>query len=573
MHVDVVPNRGSRPAYLLRESFRDGRKVRKRTLANLSSLADEQIKAIRRVLRGEKLAAPIDLFEVSSTRLHGDTDAVVRAMKRLGFRDLLAPRSCREADVVMGMLAARIVAPHTKLATTRWWTTRTLPQDLGIERADEQELYAAMDWLLGRQDAIEKKLAARHLGDGAFALYDLSSSYFEGTTCPLAKLGYNRDGKKGKLQVNYGLLTDRRGCPVSISVYEGDTSDPKTLMPQVVKLKRDFAIERVVLVGDRGMIGQAAVDELRKVEGLAWITALKSVQIRQLVEGGALQLGLFDEKNLFELAHPDYPGERLVACRNAELGKLRAHKRQELLAATTKELEHVRAMIERGKLRGAGKIGVRVGRVVNKYKVAKHFDLVIEDRRFDFRVLDREVAAEAALDGIYVVRTSVPKTKMSAADTVRSYKALAGVERAFRSMKTIDLKVRPIHHRKADRVRAHIFLCMLAYYVEWHMRDALRPMLFADEMTNEEKDRRDPVAPALRSEAALRKIKTKKLDDGSPAHDFRSLLNELALVVRSTCRARAAKQDAATFDVVTSLSAAQRRAFELLAQVPMYPVR
>ncbi len=563
MHVDVVPNRGSRPAYLLRESFRDGRKVRKRTLANLSSLADEQIDAIRRVLRGEKLAAPTDLFEILSTRIHGDTDAVVRTMKRLGVRALIAPRPCREADVVMGMLAARIVAPHTKLATTRWWTTRTLPVDLGIERADEQELYAAMDWLLGRQDAVEKKLASRHLRDGALALYDLTSSYFEGTTCPLAKLGHNRDGKKGKLQVNYGLLTDRRGCPVSVSVYEGNTGDAKTLMPQVVKLKGDFGIERVVLVGDRGMIGQATVEQLREVEGLAWITALKSIQIRALVEGGALQLGLFDEKNLFELSHPDYPGERLVACRNPELGKLRAHKRQDLLAATTKDLEKVRARVARGDLRGAGKIGVRVGRVVNKYKVAKHFDLTIEDRRFDFRVLDNEVAAEAALDGIYVIRTSVPKSKMSAAETVRSYKALSDVERAFRTMKTIDLKVRPIHHRKADRVRAHIFLCMLAYYVEWHMRDAWRELLFADEDVAA-KAKRDPVAPAKRSAAAGAKAATHELEDGTTTHSFRTLLEELSTIARNTCRAPGAQDDAPTFEVTTNADAKQRRAMELL---------
>ncbi len=552
--------------HLLRRTFREDGKVKNETVGNLSHLPRDVIELVRRALRGDQFVPAVDRFEVVSTRIHGDTDAVMRAMKRLDMRELLSPQPCWEANVVMGMIAARVVAPHTKLATTRWWKTRTFPADLGIAHADENSLYEAMDWLLERQDAIEKKLAARHLGEGAFALYDLTSTYFEGTKCPLAKLGHNRDGKNGKLQVNYGLLTDRRGCPVSVSVYEGNTGDPKTLIPQVVKLKKDFGIDHVVLVGDRGMIGQAAVEKLREIEGLAWITALKSAQIRTLVEGGALQLGLFDEKNLFELAHPDYPGERLIACRNPDLAKLRAHKRQELLAATTRELEKVRAMVERGTLRGAAKIGVRVGRVVNKYKVAKHFELAIEDRRFDFRVLDHEVAAEAALDGIYVVRTSVPKSRMSADETVRGYKALANVERAFRSMKTIDLKVRPIHHRKADRVRAHIFLCMLAYYVEWHMREVWRELLFADEEIAAN-TKRDPVAPAKRSAAAEAKAATHTLKDQTPAHSFRTLLEELSTIVRNTCRAPGAGEDAPTFDVTTTANAKQRRAFELLDRI------
>ncbi len=565
MHIDVVPNRGSRPAYLLREAWREGKKIRKRTLANLSSLADDQIEAIRRVLHGEKLAAVGELFEVTASRIHGDTDAVLAAMKRLGMRELLSTRPSFEADVVMGMIAARVVAPHTKLATTRWWRTRTLPQDLSIEHATEDDLYKAMDWLLDHQDLIEKKLAGRHLKNGGLALYDLTSSYFEGKTCPLAAMGHNRDGKKNKLQVNYGLLADKRGRPVAVSVYEGNTNDAKTLMPLVEKLRKDFGIERVVLVGDRGMIGQAAVEDLRKIAGLEWITALKSSQIRALVEGGALQLGLFDEKNLFELTHPDYPGERLVACRNVELGRLRGHKRQALLEATTKELEKVRAMVKRGDLRGAGKIGVRAGRVVNKYKVAKHFELTIEDGRFAFALRAEEIAAEAALDGIYVIRTSLSKKEMSAANAVRSYKSLSDVERAFRSLKTIDLEVRPIHHRLADRVRAHIFLCMLAYYVEWHMREAWRSILFADEDL-EAKATRDPVAPAKRSEAAEAKAVTKTLADGTPAHSFRTALADLSTIVRNTCRTPGVP-NAPTFAVVTTPAAAQQRAMDLLPEI------
>ncbi len=565
MHIDVVPNRGSRPAYLLREAWREGKKIRKRTLANLSSLADDQIEAIRRVLRGEKLAAVGELFEVTASRIHGDTDAVLAAMKRLGMRELLSTRPSFEADVVMGMLAARVVAPHTKLATTRWWHTRTLPDQLRIGHATEDDLYQAMDWLLDHQDLIEKKLAGRHLESGGLALYDLTSSYFEGKTCPLAAIGHNRDGKKNKLQVNYGLLADKRGCPVAVSVYEGNTNDAKTLMPQVAKLKNDFGLERVVLVGDRGMIGQAAVEDLRDVAGLEWITALKSSQIRTLVEGGALQLGLFDKRNLFELEHPDYPGERLVACRNAELGKLRAHKRQALLEATAKELAKVRAMVKRGELLGAGRIGVRAGRVVNKYKVAKHFELTIDDDRFDFVLREDAIAAEAALDGIYVVRTSLSKKEMSAPDAVRSYKSLSDVERAFRSLKTVDLEVRPIHHRLADRVRAHIFLCMLAYYVEWHMREAWRPLLFADEDLDA-KANRDPVAPAKRSEAAKAKAVTKTLADGTPAHSFRTALADLSTIVRNTCRTPSVP-NAPTFAVVTTPTAAQQRAMDLLAEI------
>ncbi|MGH9302713.1 MAG: IS1634 family transposase, partial [Acidimicrobiales bacterium] len=345
--------------------------------------------------------------------------------------------------------------------------------------------------------------------------YDLSSSYFEGTHCPLARLGHSRDGKKNTLQVNYGLLTARNGCPVAVSVYAGNTADTSTLMPEVKQLREQFHLEHVVVVGDRGMISHKAIAELREIEGLGWITALKSGQIRSLIEGETLQLGLFDERNLMEIAHPDYPGERLIACRNPELAKLRAHKRHSLLEATQKELQKVRASVTAGRLRGKEKIGVRVGRVVNKYKVAKHFELSIEERGFEFKILEDQVAAEAALDGLYVIRTNLPKKQLSAPDTVRSYKGLCEVERAFRSLKTVDLKIRPIHHRLEDRVRAHIFLCMLAYYVEWHMKEAWRELLFADEDL-EAKQHRDPVAPAKRSPAALQKITERTLEDGSP---------------------------------------------------------
>ena len=566
MHIDIVPNRNSRPAYLLRESYRDGKKVKKRTLANLSALSDEQIVALRAVLAGQRLAPVDQLFTIDRSLAHGHVEAVRVAMARLGLPALVSARPSRERDLVCAMIAARILAPHTKLATTRWWHTTTLAEEFGVTEASEDELYAAMDWLLARQGRIQQKLAARHLAEGSLVLYDLSSSYFEGTTCPLARLGYNRDGKKGKLQVNYGLLTDRRGCPVAISVHEGNTADPQTLMPEVERLSEAFGLSQVVMVGDRGMISQKAIDTLRGQEGIGWITALKSSAIRVLIEQGNLQLDLFDERNLFEFSHPDYPDERLVACRNPELGALRAHKREALLQATEKQLEKVRARVQAGRLRGQDKIGLRVGKVINQYKVAKHFTLDIQERSFAFQRQAESIAAEAALDGLYVIRTSVPATRMDSADCVRHYKALAQVERAFRTLKSVDLRIRPIHHRLADRVRAHIFLCLLAYYVEWHLREAWREVLFAD-TDQAAKATRDPVAPAQRSAAAARKAATGKLVDGTPAHSFTTLLQELSSIVRNTCRAPYAADSTQTFNIVTTPTPKQQRALELIQQI------
>ena len=427
MHIDVVPNRGARPTFLLRESYREGAQVKKRTLANLSALSDEQIESMRAVLRGEPLRPAGDLFEVIQSLPHGHVQAVSVAMNRLGFAQVLSTRAAPERDLVCAMVAARILAPHTKLATTRWWNTSTLAAHFGVADADEDALYGAMDWLLARQGTIEKKLAARHLHAGDMALYDLSSSYFEGCCCPLAKLGYSRDGKRGKPQVNYGLLTDRRGCPVAVSVYEGNVADPQTLLPQVLRLKRDFGIEQVVLVGDRGMISQAAVEQLRTQEGLAWITALKSAQIRQLVECGSIQMGLFDARNLFEITHPDYPNERLVVCRNEARGRSRAHKREALLKATAETRNRVRSMVERGALRTAGEIGMRAGKVLNKFKMARHLELDIGERHFGFTVNAASVAAEAARDGLYLIRSLLAADEMNSAELVRTCKALTTV--------------------------------------------------------------------------------------------------------------------------------------------------
>ncbi len=651
MHIHIIPKRNSSPAVLLRESYRVGGNVRKRTLANLSKLPMEQVDAIRRILKGDKLVSVEDAFEIveNGSRHHGHVEAVLSAMRQLGFQNLVGSRHSPQRDLVVAMVVARILEPQSKLATSQWWHTTTLPEIVGVSDAQEDDLYAAMDWVLKRQEVIEKKLAARHLQKDGLTLYDLTSSYFEGVSCPLARLGYNRDGKKAKLQVNYGLLTNERGIPVSVSVFEGNTGDPKTLLPQVEKVQERFGIEQFVMVGDRGMLTQTQIDELREMDGIDWITALRPEPIRKLINDGVLQMGLFDERNLFEVTHPDFPSERLVACRNPELAERRRQKRRALLEATCKELEKVGGMVGRGRLQGTeniraavekllnnykvgsyyrldirddgfdfeldettmaadasriangnselankrlqrwkrhmetiakrlerirqrigrgqlygkGEIGVRVGRVLNKYKVGKHFKLNIRDDSFSFEIDDTKVAAEAAVDGIYVIRTSLAKQRMNTDDTVRSYKLLTQVERAFRSFKSMDLKVRPIRHRRENRVRAHIFLCMLAYYVQWHMMEAWRPLLFSDE-DQQAKATRDPVAPAKRSEAALRKIQTKKLDDGSRACSFRTLLCLLSSIVRNKCRRPGAAPSEMTFDVTTTPDSKQRRAYELL---------
>jgi transposase len=571
MHINIVPNRGSSPTVLLRESYREGSKVCKRTLANLSALSAAQVQMIRATLRGDVLQPIEKTFEITASQPHGHVQAVALAMQRLGFAALLAAKPCRERDLVQAMVAQRVIDPATKLATTRLWNLSTLAQDFGVLDASEDDLYGAMDWLLAGQDRIQKKLAARHLKEDALVLYDLSSSYFEGTHCPLAKRGYSRDGKRGTLQVNYGLLTDDRGCPVAISVHEGNTADSTTFMPEVTRLREQFGLKRMVMVGDRGMISQKAIDEMSQDADLAWITALRSSSIRTLVEQGQVQMGLFDEHNLLQISSPDFPGERLVACRNPELAKLRAHTRNDLLAATENELEKIKDRVEAGKLLGQDKIGVAVGKVVNRFKVAKHFDLTITDATLVFARNQANIAGEAALDGLYIIRTSIKDERMDAPACVRAYKSLAQVERAFRSIKTMDLKVRPIHHRLENRVRAHIFLCMLAYYVQWHMKEAWRELMFADE-DQQSKLTRDPVAPAERSDEAMKKVQRRTLDDGSPVHSLQTLMAELQTIVRNTCRtpngARSAV-DAPTFEITTTPNSTQKRALELISQIEM----
>lgn len=568
MYIDLVPNRGSKPAILLRESIREGKRIKKRTIANLSALTLEQAEAIRLVLKGERLAPSGGSLECFRSLPHGHVEAVRIAMRRLGFDKLIDGKASRERDLVVAMVAGRIVAPQaSKLALTHALSDTTLAEDLGVADAHEDELYEGMDWLIERQDKIEKRLARRHLQEGGLVLFDLTSSSFEGVTCPLAKIGYSRDGKPGTLQVNYGLLTDARGCPVAVSVFEGNTADPKTLLPQVEKVRESFGIASLIMVGDRGMISSVKIEAMRAMQGVDWITALKSGAIATLVNEGQLQPDLFDERNLISFTSEDYPGERLVACRNLELAKLRAAKRKDLIQATSRELEKVAGMVAAGKLLGRDKIGVRVGKVIGKYRMAKHFDLDIQDASLSFSVNEKRVASEAALDGVYVIRTSAAEAEMSAEAAVLNYKRLAEVERAFRALKGLDLNVRPIRHRLESRVKAHIFLSMLAYYVQWHLAEAWKPLLFADEAPAGEARACDPVAPAKRSAAALAKTQSRRLADGAPALSFRGLLTHLATIVRNTMRPKDSKPGMGTFTLTTEANPRQRQALDLAAAI------
>ena len=570
MYIDTVPNRGSPPAILLRESSREAGKIRKRTLANLSSWPPAQIEALRRVLRGETLVPAEEVFETVRSRPHGHVAAVLGTLRQLGLESLLGAKRTRERDLCVAMLVARILEPRSKLATARALGAETLHSSLGevleVENADEDQLYAAMDWLLKRQPRIEQQLAARHLHDGTLTLYDVTSTYFEGRHCPLARRGHSRDGKPDKLQIVLGLLTNGEGCPVAVEVFDGNTADPRTLGSQVEKVRERFGLQSVVWVGDRGLITDARIrEEFRTRPGLGWITALRAPAIRKLVAGGALQLGLFDERDLAEITGPQYPGERLIVCRNPLLAAERARKRDELLAATGRELEKVAAATRRAQrpLRGKEKIGLRVGRVLGRFKMAKHFRLQIEDTGLGYERDAERIAGEAALDGIYVIRTNVPREKLGPEGAVRSYKQLAVIERAFRSLKSVDLKLRPIYHRKADRVRAHVFLCMLSYYVEWHMRKLLAPILFDDhDKEGGERLRESIVAPAQRSPQAEAKARTKRTLDEGPVQSFQSLLADLATIVKNKHRPKNAA--ALEFEVITTPTPHQQRAFDLL---------
>lgn len=537
MYIETVPNRGSAPTILLRESFRDGAAVRKKTLANLTPLPAEAIEALRLILKGHKLRPAEEVFAIDRSLPHGHVKAILGVIRKIGLEGVIAPKACRERSLVLAMIVERLLHGCSKLASTRLWHQTTLAEELGVAHADEDELYEAMDWLLKRQSSIEKKLAAKHLQEGGQVLYDVSSTFYTGRTCSLAKRGHNRDGNKHPVIV-FGALTNDQGCPVSVQVYEGNTGDPKTVPDQVEKLRGAFKLNRVVLVGDRGMLTQAQIDKLRTHPQLGWISALRSGAIRKLMEEGALQPSLFDDRNLAEIHSEAFPGERLVACYNPLLAEERSRKRLDLLAATEKDLKRIEAEVKRRKktpLSGE-QIGVRVGKIINRYKMGKHFTLEMGDAKFNWRRDEAAITAEAALDGIYVIRTGEPAASLSAEDAVRSYKGLSQLERGFRCLKGIDIRVRPIHHRDDDRVRSHIFLCMLAYYVEWHMRQLLAPVLFDDEALSADRKSRDPVSPAKPSASASHKKAEKTTADGETVQSFDTLLSALGTLCRNRCR-------------------------------------
>ena len=573
MHVDRIPNRNSPPAYLLRETYREGHKVKKRTLANISHWPTGKIEALRQVLRGDFSSGEGQGQGLSLLRSlpHGHVAAALSTLRKLKLDRVLSRGGRHPARLVslsIAMIVARLLDPVSKLATARLLDAETancsLGAVLGFTAVDEQELYDALDWLVEQQERIENALARRHLQNGTLVLYDVTSTYFEGRTCPLAQFGHDRDGK-GKLQIVFGLLCTAEGCPVAVEVFEGNVGDPSTLASQINKLKGRFALERVVLVGDRGMITEARLEETIKPAGLDWITALRAPAIRSLVEAGTIQLSLFDQCDLAEITSPDYPGERLIVCRNPLLAEERTRKRQALLDATEKKLLPIQARVRRAKrpLRGKDKIALAVGAVINRYKVAKHFDITISDDDVSFTRNAEQINAEAALDGVYVVRTSVNSGALDAGSTVKAYKQLSNAERAFRSLKTIDIEVRPIHHRHPNRVRAHVFLCMLAYYVEWHMRQALKPILFDDhDKASADAARTSIVAKAKRSQAANAKAATKRTDEGIPVHSFQSLLGDLATITRNIMALNA--QSDATFTLYPQLTEVQARAFQLL---------
>jgi transposase len=567
MHVVTTQRRSGEAVYnatLLRRSYREDGKVKKETLANLSRLPPEAIDALRRVLRGETLMSVEDAFEIERSLPAGHVNAALAMARRLGLAGLLDARACRERDLCMAMILGRVIEPASKLGTVRALSQSTLGGELGVVGCDEDDLYRAMDWLVERQERIEDRLARRHLADGEMVLYDVSSSYFEGRSCPLAKLGYSRDGKRGLAQIIYGLLCDMAGRPVAVEVFTGELHDDKTLPSQLEKLKGRFGLSRVVVVSDRGMITQANIELMRTQEGVDWITALKAPTIKKLARTGVFQPSLFDEHNLAQITAPeDFPGERLIVCRNPLVAAQRARKREQLLAATEQDLAGIAARVVNGTLHGADQIGLAVGPAVKRYRMRKHFELQITDTTFTYERKRSQIATEAALDGFYILRTSLAGETLAAEDVVRAYKNLEQAERAFGSFKGPDLQIRPIHHHLEDRVRAHVLICMLAYYLTWHLKAAWKPLLFTDEHrpTNP-----DPVAKAVRSPAAQHKAQTKSTTTGEPCHSYQSLLAELATQTRNTTRLAGSN---ATFNKLTVPTPLQAHAHELVANTPL----
>ena len=537
MYVAKVPNRNSPPTYLIRESYRENGQVKNRTVANITQLPVEQIQLISCVLKGERLIPADDHFRIVRSQPHGHVQAVFQMIRHLQLPQLIAHRRCRERDLVLAMIVQRLLKPSSKLAATRLWKNTTLADELNVADAEVEELYDALDWLLARQKRIENKLAKRHLGNGDHVLYDVSSSSYTGKMCLLARFGHNRDGRRDLPCIVYGVMTDDEGRPVAVDVYPGNTADPTTVPDQVDKLKQRFGLERVVAVGDRGMLTQTQIDMLRKRPGLGWLSALRSESIRKLIDTGLVQRSLFDERNLAEICSPEFPGERLVVCYNPLLAERRKRKREELLAATEVRFERLAREVARRtkKLLKKDEIGVKVGRVLNKYKVGKHFTLTIKDNHFTWERKQKAIAEETGLDGIYVIRTSEPAERLSADDAVRGYKRLGDVERAFRSLKGLEVLLRPIHHHLNDRVKAHIFVCLLAYYVQWHLKQAWSSLLFADEQLSEHRQTRDPVASAEPTADVKAKKATRETADGLEIQSFLTLLDELATQCRNTC--------------------------------------
>ena len=565
MYINIVPNRNSPPTVLLREDHREGKRTVKRTLANLTALPPEALAALRTSLKGERLVGAAEYFAVERSLPCGHVRAVKGTMERLGMAELIASKPCRERDWVLAMVAQRVLRPDSKLGTVARFADTSLAVDFAVEDADENDLYAAMDWVLDRQSFIEKKLAARHLRVGGRVFYDLSSSSYHGSHCPLAVRGHNRDGLKLP-SIEYGLLTDDGGRPVAISVYPGNTGDPTTVPDQIEMLRNRFGVGRFVLVGDRGMLTSAQIEKLRELGGCGWISCLRSSAIRKLLESrGQTDAPLFDQKNLAEISHPDFPGERLIACFNPLLAMDRARTRNELLAATEKLLAKVKNQVARrtGKPLSAAQIGQRVGRIINRYKVAKHFAMEIADGQVRWSRKQDAIAREQTLDGVYVIRTPEPSDTLRAEDAVRAYKRLGDVEKAFRTFKGLDLRVRPIHHRLETRVRAHLFLCMLAYYVEWHMREDLAPLLYVDEDLAQIRATRDPVTPAKPSDSALAKKQSKHSEGGFPLRNFNGLLSALATLCTNTCRVGEGK-NVTRFQRPTEANLQQQEAFRLL---------
>ncbi len=567
--MHVVTNtirRGDREykSVLLRRSYREDGKVKKETLANLSHLPAEAVDAIRRVLAGETLLGAGDAFEIECSLPAGHVNAALVMARRLGLAGLLDARSSRQRDLCMAMILSRVISPGSKLSTVRRLGQSTLASELGVEGVDEDDLYAAMDWLAGRQARVEDQLAKRHLRDGEMVLYDVSSSYFEGRCCPLGHLGYSRDGQKNLPQIIYGLLCDQEGRPVAVEVFSGETHDDKTLPAQVVKMKDRFGLQRVTVVADRGMVTKANIETLAGTDGVSWITALKAPTIKKLVREGVFQPSLFDDQNLGEITDiEEFPGERLIVCRNPLVGAQRARKREELLAATEQELAAIKVRVDAGRLLGAAQIGLAVGPALKRFHVKKHFDITITDMEFTYQRKTDEIAEEAALDGFYILRTNHTPGDLPAGDVVRAYKNLEQAERAFRSIKGPDLQIRPIHHHLETRVRTHVFICMLAYYLTWHLKAAWKPLLFTDE---NRPVNADPVAKAVRSPAAEAKARTKRTISGAPAHSYQTLLSELSTQTRNRTRL-AGRAD--TFEKLTQPNDLQARALELAANAPV----